>query len=88
MELLEITSINKHIIKLIKRKQLLYGPIYAFNLVELEILKAYIKTYFKTGFIQPFKYPKDAPIFLDKKFNRSLHLYVNYQDFNNLMIKN
>ena len=51
MELLENTGINEHAIKLIKEKKLLYGPIYALNLVELETLKAYIETYLKTGFI-------------------------------------
>lgn len=39
------TSINKYIIKLVKDEQLLYDPIYALNLVKLEILKAYIKTH-------------------------------------------
>lgn len=54
----------------------------------LEILKAYIDTYLKTGFIQPFKSLADAPIFFDKKPNNSFYLYVNYQDLNNLTIKN
>ena len=52
MELPENIGINKHAIKLTDGKQPPYEPIYAFSLVELETLKAYIKTYFKTGFIQ------------------------------------
>lgn len=48
MELPENTSIDEYVIKLIDEKQLLYGPIYIFSLVELEILKAYIEIYQKT----------------------------------------
>ena len=51
MELPENTRMNEHTIKLIDKKQPFYGPIYTLNPVELEILKTYIKTYFKTGFI-------------------------------------
>ena len=51
IELSKNISINKHAIKLINEKQLPYKPIYAFNLVELETLKAYIKTHLKTRFI-------------------------------------
>ena len=42
---------NKYIIKLIKKKQQPYKPIYTLSLVELETLKVYIKTQLKTGFI-------------------------------------
>ncbi len=88
IKLPENTSMNKHAIKLIKRKQPPYGPIYTLSLVELEVLKIYIKTYLKTGFIQPFKSSTDAPILFDKKPHSSLRLCVDYQGFNNLMIKN
>ena len=49
--LLERTELNEHMINLEDGKQLLYGPIYSLGLMELEILKTYIKTHFKTGFI-------------------------------------
>ncbi len=51
MELPENTGMNKYAIKLIKRKQPSYKPIYALSPVELEILKTYIKTHLKTRFI-------------------------------------
>ncbi len=51
MELSKNTGMNEHTIKLIKGKQPFYGPIYAFSPMELETLKAYIKTHLKTGFI-------------------------------------
>ena len=88
MELPENTGINKHAIKLIKRKQLLYKLIYALSLMELETLKTYIKIYLKAGFIQPFKSPIGAPILFDKKLDNIFYLYIDYQGLNNLMIKN
>ena len=51
MELIENISINKHVIKLQKNKQLPYRSIYNLGPVELETLKSYIKTHLKTEFI-------------------------------------
>lgn len=48
MELPKNNGINEHIIELIEGKQPLYGSIYVFSPIELEILKTYIKTYLKT----------------------------------------
>ena len=88
MQLPENTSINKHAIELIEGKEPLYKPIYSLGPVELETLKAYIEIYFKTGFIWPSKSLIDAPIFFDKKPDRSLRLCIDYQELNNLTIKN
>ncbi len=88
MELLKNTGINEYVIKLIDGKQPLYGSIYALSPVELETLKTYIKTYLKTGFIRPFKSPAGALIFFNKKLDSSLHLYMDFQDINNPIIKN
>ena len=54
-EILEHTRINNHVIKLKKNKQAHFRPIYSLVLVELEILKTYIKTNLANGFIKPFK---------------------------------
>ena len=78
IELTKNTSINKYAIELIKRKQQLYGPIYALSPVKLETLKTYIKTHLKTGFIQSFKSFAGIPILLDKKPDTSFCLYVDY----------
>ena len=51
MELSENTGMNKYAIKLEEGKQPLFGPIYSLGLVELEILKIYIKTNLANGFI-------------------------------------
>lgn len=72
------TNINKHAIKLIKSKQLSYGPIYSLDPGELEILKTYVETHQKTGFIQTFNFFADLLIFFDKKPDKILKLYVNY----------
>ena len=88
MELLENTGINEYVIELVEGKQSPYSPIYSLGPVELKMLKAYIKTHLKTGFIWPSKSPADAPIFSDKKPNRSLRLCIDYRGLNNLTIKN
>ena len=88
MELLENTGINEHAIKLQDGKQLPYGPIYSLGPVELEILKTYIKTHLKIGFIRPSKSPAGASILFDKKPDGSLRLCVDYRGLNNLTIKN
>ena len=87
-ELQENTGINEHAIKLKEGKQLPFGPIYSLELVELEILKTYIKTNLANGFIQLSMSPAGAPILFDKKPDRSLCLYMDYRGFNNLIIKN
>ncbi len=88
MELPKNTGMNEHAIKLIDKKQLPYGPTYTLSPVELEILKTYIKTHLKTGFIQPFKSLTSVSILFDKKLHGSPCLYVNYQSLNNFTIKN
>ena len=84
----ERTELNEHAINLEDSKQPPYGPIYSLGPVELEILKTYIETYLKTGFIQPFKSPAGAPILFDKKPDGSFRLYIDYRGLNNLTIKN
>lgn len=72
------TGINKHIIKLVEDKQLPYKFIYNLKPIDLETLKAYVKTYLKTRFIQPFESPAYALIFFNKEFDYSLYWYINY----------
>ena len=62
--------------------------IYSLRPVELEILKTYIKTNLANNFIRPSKSPTGAPIFFDKKPDRSFRLCVNYCGLNNITIKN
>ena len=88
MKLPRNIAMNKYAIELIEGKQSPYKPIYALSPMELEILKTYIETHLKTGFIRPSKSPASTPILFDNKPNDSFFLYVDYQDLNNLTIKN
>ena len=88
VELPENIRIKEHIIKLEEDKQPRFRPIYSLRLVELETLKAYIKTNLVNGFIRPSKSPTEAPIIFDRKLDESFRLCVNYRGLNNLMIKN
>ncbi len=87
-ELPKHTSINNHAIELVDYWQPLYSSIYSLELMELEILKVYIKNNLVSGFIQLFKSPTRTLIFFDKKLDKSQRLYVDYWGFNNLTIKN
>ena len=84
----EHTGINNHAIKLVDVQQPPYGPIYSLGAVELETLKAYLKTNMTNRFIRPSKSPSGALILFDRKSDGLLRLCVNYQDLNNLTIKN
>ncbi len=78
IEILENTSMNEYIIKLIKSKQLFYRSIYSLESVKLEVLKTYITTYLKIKFIQSSKSFIDIPIFFNQKPDRSLYFCLNY----------
>lgn len=69
MELLENTSMNKHIIELINNKDLSYVNIFALSSAKLQNQKTYIKTYLKIGFILSLKFLTSVSIFYNKKLN-------------------
>ena len=48
----------------------------------------YIKNNLANNFIRFFKSFAGVPIFFDIKSDKNLRLYIDYQDFNNLIIKN
>ena len=87
-KLLENTGINEHAIELEEGKQPPFGPIYSLGPVELETLKTYIETNLANGFIRPSKSPAGAPILFDRKPDGSLRICIDYQDLNNITIKN
>lgn len=82
------TRINDHVINLVDSQQPPYSSIYSLGLVKLETLKIYIETNLASGFIQPSKSSAGAPILFVWKLDGNLRLCVNYQDLNNLTIKN
>ena len=87
-ELLKNTWMNEYAIELKKGKQLSFEPICSLGPVELETLKTYIKINLANGFIHLFKSPVGAPILFDKKPDKNLYLCIDYQNFNNITIKN
>ena len=88
VELLKNSKMNEHAIELEKDKQLSFRLIYSLAQVELEILKIYIKTNLANKFIWSSKYLTEALIFFDQKPNKSLCFCIDYQNFNNITIKN
>ena len=65
-EPLKHIEINDHAMKLVDGcQQPPYGPIYSLKPMELETLKAYIKTNLADGFIKPSKSLASAPILFD-----------------------
>lgn len=88
MELLEYTEINDYTIKLIECKQLPYKPTYSLRLIKLDTLKIYIKTNLVNSFTKLFMSFVDTLILFDQNLDNNFCLYINYQDFNNLIIKN
>ena len=79
---------NDYAIKLKEGKQLSFGSIYSLKLVELKILKTYIKNNLANSFIYPSKSLAKAFIFFDLKLDKSLCFFVDYWGFNNITIKN
>ena len=87
-ELPENTEMNEHAIKLEEGKQPPFGHIYSLGLVELKMLKTYIKTNLVNSPIRLSKSPAGASIFFDRKPDGSLRLCVDYWGLNNITIKN
>lgn len=70
-----------------KGKKPFYKLIYILRLIKLETLKICIKTHLKIGFIQSSNSSTDTLILFDKKPDKNLWLYIDYQGLNNLIIK-
>ena len=76
--LLEYTKINEHIIKLVDGKQLFYRSIYSLELIELKILKTYIKSNLANNLICFSKFPAGTTILFVREFDSNLRLCVDY----------
>ena len=88
MKLQKNIGINEHTIKLKKDNQPIFEPIYSLNLIELKILKIYIKINLANNFIRLFKYPTGIPILFDRKLDKSLYFCMDYWGLNNITINN
>lgn len=71
-------SINEFAIKLVKSKQVLYGPTYNLKLVTLQILITYIKNYLKTILIESFKSFINILIVFNLKLDKIFHFCIDY----------
>lgn len=78
MIILKQINFNEYAIKLKDNKQLYYISIYNLSLVELKILKTYIKTHLKIKFIWLSKSSISAFILFDKRPNNSFYLFIDY----------
>ena len=61
--------------------------IYSLELVELEILKTYIKINLVNNFIRLSKFLAKIPNFFNQKLDRSFQIYINHCGFYNQTIK-
>lgn len=81
-------NINDNLINLKPDKQSLYSLIYSLKIIELKILKTYIKNNLANSFISLSKSPIGAPILFILKLDGSFHPYIDYQGLNNPIIQN
>ena len=81
-------TINNYLIYVLEEKQLLYRLIYYLKLRKPRILKTYIKVNLTSRFINSSKSLASTLILFVLKKKSSLHLYVDCQKLNNLIIKN
>jgi hypothetical protein len=65
-----------------------YKSIYKLSEIELKILKKYLDKNLERKYIQHFINPTEAPILFILKKDGSLRLYVDYRNFNKIIIKN
>lgn len=88
VELLEHIKINNYAIELIDNGKFSYNFIYSLRPMKLKILKTYIANNLANNFIRLFQFSVKTLIFFDKKLNGSLRLHIDYENLNNLIIKN
>jgi hypothetical protein len=85
MKFLEFIYI-KHIIPIEEDAEVLYSLIYSLFMNELQVLHEYIKSNLKKRWIHNLKSSVNALILFILKKDDSLHLYIDYQDLNQVTI--
>ena len=78
----------KHKIKLLPRTEPPHKPIYPLSAERLETLWKYILKNIKNNRITPFTNPVRSPVLFIAKDNKTLQLYINYKNLNQITIKN
>ena len=77
-----------HAINLEEGKLPLNFPIYNLSCKELEILREYLNSLLKKGWIQPSKLLAGTLILFILKQDGTIRLYIDYYSFNKVIIKN
>ena len=77
-----------HHIPLADSAKPVFGPIYNLSELELKVLKQYVDTQLKKGFICPSTSPFGFPVLFVKKPDGSLRLCIDYRALNRMTIKN
>ena len=66
----------------------LYKRSYLIAKDKLLVVKKYINKHLNKGFIYPSIFLAATPIFLTKKLGGGIQFYINYKEFNTIIIKN
>jgi hypothetical protein len=77
-----------HSINIKERKIVPFSPIYPLLVIELRVLREYLKSSLTKGWIQKSKSLARAPILFTPKKDGTLRLYVNYRGLNRITVKN
>ena len=77
-----------YVIKLIKGKTPIWGPLYSMSADELKVLKAYIEKMVDKGFIQASTLSAASPVLFAKKPGGGLCFCVDYRALNAITVKN
>ncbi|KAL1990879.1 hypothetical protein VTN49DRAFT_5882 [Thermomyces lanuginosus] len=86
--ILPISSEYDHAIDLIPGKEPPYRPLHRQSLKEQEVLREYLQTALKKGYIRESKSPAGAPVLFVAKKDGTLRLCVDYRGLNAITVKN
>jgi hypothetical protein len=84
---LKNTRVN-HAIEVEENRKVPFSPIYKLSANKLRVLREYLESSLRKGWIRKSISPAGAPILFILKKDRSLRLYVDYRRLNEITIKN
>jgi hypothetical protein len=84
---LKNTRVN-HVIEVEENRKVPFNLIYKLFINKLRVLREYFKNNLRKGWIRKSISPAGVPIFFIFKKDRSLYLYIDYKELNEITIKN